>query len=291
MLNKQIDSLLKTNTRVRNNLKFELALIAVGVVLFFTYYFKFSQLTNVIALSTLVFYIIYMRVDYYNWTLSDQNEKIEFELNEIQSVMYKYVDENMNRIRFSENKNLVSKDFYKKNLERMTLTALYTDSKLIRFLYTLLFLYKFNEDSYAQMILATNNILEHREKLEEFYNENGYLPEGVYYYAEQAEQLKTKALNFAHTFIYAIPKSYDLENMTEKIIERFHELLKPHVIAIKKMSIKQNVQNGINRTTRFVNTEDHLAQPMDTDLQKHINSKYNKTYHKLEQQDRFELYI
>lgn len=291
MWNRQVDELLKTNTQESNNLKFQLVVLGLLTVYFLTTYFHLDQLGNVLALLTFVVYIMYLGLDYYNTTTTGSNEILEYKLNAIQSTLYTYTEEYLNRIRFSNNRFQMSKQIYKSILKRMETLWLYMDAKLVHFLYSLMFLYKYNEDSFVEMVLCTNGILKIRGELEEFYNENGYLPENVYYLSESAEELKVKALNFAHTFIYKIPKTYDLENMIEKILDRFHQLLKPHIIAIKKMTIKHTIQTGINRTTNFVDMNDHQANPMDTNLQKHINSKYNKTYTQVEQQNRFEIYI
>lgn len=289
MLNEKLDQLLKTN--INNHLKFELMVIAILVIFFFTYYFQFNQLVNVTALLSLVFIVVYIRLDYYNYKISDTNEQLEYQLNEIQNVLYKYIDDVLEKIRYSDTNNLMSRSIHKQLLERVQLTWLYTDAKLIRYLYSLLFLYQYNEDSYVQIVIGINNILKIRGELEEYYRSNGALPDGVYYFAETAEELQTKVLNFAHTFIYKVPKTYDSEIMTEHIITSLHTLIKPHVQTIKKMSIKQTVQEGVNRTTRFVNMIDYEAQPMDTSLQRSVTNKENKSYSKVEQRNRFELYI
>lgn len=253
----------------RRTLKLELAVIAVAVVYFFTTYAKFNQLTNVIALFTLVAVILIIRLE---WSLTEENgtnEDLMYKLNKIQSKNFDYVEDQMKRIRASKNKGLASKEIYDRMITQMTLDWLYTDSKIIRFFDSLAFLYSGNPDSYVQMVVATNSLLELRGKLEEFYNDTGKLPKGVYYIAQTAEELKLKALNYAHSFIFITGKTKipDAEYTIEKIINELHLLLKPHVTAIKQMSIKQNVKEGINRTTKFVDTSDHLPKPTDEDPQ------------------------
>jgi hypothetical protein len=260
----------------RKRYVFELVVFGLVLVFLFRLYIPSESIVYVSMTIGLVGLILWFRMKNYNNTTVDLNETIHFRLNLIQSQMYEYVDEQMRKIRFSDTRKFLTKEVYTANLSRVRLSHLYTDIHLINYIYDLLFLYEYNEDSFASMVMAVNGILRIRSELEMYYSANGYLPENTAYQVESAQELMKKALNFAHTFVYKLPKSNDISSITAKIIKKMHILTKKHVTEIKRIAVKRNIQEGINRNTKFTELRDSLPEAREQ---------------RFEDTNRFELYI
>jgi hypothetical protein len=260
----------------RKRYVFELVVFGLVLVFLFRLYIPSESIVYVSMTIGLVGLILWFRMKNYNNSTVDLNETIHFRLNLIQSQMYEYVDEQMRKIRFSDTRKFLTKEVYTANLSRVRLSHLYTDIHLINYIYDLLFLYEYNEDSFASMVMAVNGILRIRSELEMYYSANGYLPENTAYQVESAQELMKKALNFAHTFVYKLPKSNDISSITAKIIKKMHILTKKHVTEIKRIAVKRNIQEGINRNTKFTELRDSLPEAREQ---------------RFEDTNRFELYI
>ena len=238
---------------------FELSVLGVILVMFYRAFVPFEQGGYLLAMMTMIGLVLWYKMYNYNHKSIDTNKAIEYKLERIQSQMYIYVDSRMRRIRFSDTNNLLSKTIYKENLDRVKLDYLYTDARLVKYIFELIFMYPYNTDSWGSMVIGINGILKIRAQLELFYKSNGYYPENVVYQAESADELLKKVLNFTHTFIYTLPKSNDVESIVEKTIKKMHLLLKGHVRTVKKMTVKNNIIQGINRTTKFTELRDNIA--------------------------------
>lgn len=273
--------------------QFKLELVALSVlVVFLVYrYFDYSQFTNALAVAIVVGCVLYLRSDIYFTKHRDNNQLLDHKLNKLQSQMYMYVEERMTRIRLSDNRKQLTKQIYKQSLNRVRLTHMYTDSKLVHFCHSLIFLYRYNEDSFASLMLAVNGVLRIRTELEHYYDVNGELPPSVSYDVQTAEELHKKAVNFAHTFIYSVPKTNNLEYTIEDVLDTLYRLLKPHVVAIKRMAIKRDVKIGVHRRTHFTELNSGLSKPVDSFIAKVANPRYNKKLNSNEYYNRFELYI
>jgi len=258
-----LDQITDLRSVYRKRYVFELIVFGLVLVFLFKIYIPSDKLGYVTGIVSLVGIILWFRMKHYNNTRVDMNEKLNYRLNSIQSQMNEYVNEQMVKIRYSDTKNLLTKSVYSANLARVKLDSLYTDIRLINYIYDLLFLYKYNEDSFVSMVIAVNGILRIRFDLERFYAANGYLPENAVQQVESAQELMKKALNFAHTFVYTLPKSNDISSITSKIIKKLHVLLKRHISVIKRIAVKQTIQEGIHKRTKFIEHRDNLPSPRD----------------------------
>ena len=257
-----LDQITDLSSVYRKRYVFELVVFALVLVFIYRMYVPLESSGYIFTIITMVGLVLWFSMKRYNKTTIDTNEQIEYKLNRIQSVMYTYVDEQMRRIRYSDTNELLTRNVYQDNLDRMKLGALYTDIQLIRYIYDLMFVYKYNSDSFVSMVLAVNGILRIRLDLESFYVANGRLPVDTAYQVESATELMKKALNFSHTFVYKLPKNSELgpSEITSRIITKMHTLLKKHVLVIKRFAVKQNVQEGIHRGTKFTELNDNIPE-------------------------------
>lgn len=287
-----MDSVLQTLLFKRSGyldrFKFQLAASSVLVVFLVFRYFEYTHFVNALAIALVVAGVLYVQSSFYFTQHKDNNQLLDYKLNQLQSLMYSFVDDQMNRIVFSENNKLLTRKIYKQSLNRVKLTHFYIDSRIIRFCHSLSFLYQYNNNSFANVMLAINGILRIRTELEEYYNVNGELPPSVSYDVQTVEELHKKAVNFAHTFIYTIPKTNNLEYTIEKILSTMYRLLKPHVIAVKRMAIKRDIKVGVHRRTQFTELNYSISKPIDSLASRISDPRYNK---KLDSHDRFELYV
>ncbi|ARR74969.1 hypothetical protein SAGO17_0050, partial [Mimivirus AB-566-O17] len=263
-----LDQITNLNSVYRKRHVFQLVVLGFVLVFMYRLYIPFENSGYIMTMATLIGTVLWFIIKNYTNKKVDMNETIQYRLENIQSRMYSYVDTRMRRISTSDSNNL-SRKIYSENLSRMRLDYLYMDVALINFLYDLLFLYKYNNDSFASMVIGVNGILSIRNELEEYYNSNGHLPDTVTSSVDSAKELMTKTLNYTHTFVYSLPKSLD-SGLTSSIISKMHKLLKVHVVVIKKFAVRKNVQEGINKRTRFTEMRDHLPEARDTSVDDHF---------------------
>jgi hypothetical protein len=281
--------LLYSNSIYNNKFKFELAGLSLFVVFILFKYFKSTQFTNVLAVLVIVLFVLYIRTRVYIDTNSDSNQIIDHKLNELQKIMYTYVDERMLRVKYSNNKNILTKAIYKKSLDSVKLSHFYVDSVIIRWCHSILFLYDYNPESFASILMAINNILLFKTQLHDYYKANGYFPDTISFDAQIADKLHKTAVNYLHTFIYTIPRIPQLQHdqLVEKLTIQLYILLKPHITDIKKMAIKRDIQVGVNRTTLFTNINSASSKPIDSQFLESLKPKKTPTI----TSSRFELYI
>jgi hypothetical protein len=288
---RQLSKIIYSNSIYNNQFKFELAGLALFVVFIIYRYFIVgsSQFINVLAVIIVVLGILYIRTRVYIDTHSDSNQILDYKLNELQIVMYQYVNESIKRIKYSNNASQLTQDIYKQWTSRVKLSHFYTDSTLIHFCHSIIFLYDYNPESFASIMIAINNILVVKTQLYDYYQANGYFPDTTTFDAQMADSLHKTAVNYLHTFIYTIPRIPQLgsDQLLEKLTRQLYKLLKPHIVDIKRMAIKRDVKVGVNRTTQFTELNSAVAKGV-SQIQ---NQKHLASHSKSSSNAHFDLYI
>jgi len=222
-----------------------IALISL-ILYIFTYIFpsSYGYVIILVVFSLIIanYYIIYSEN-----SISNDNNTIMNHLMTLQEITNKYIDKKLENV-----KNKLSKKVMYQIYTNNNLNSLYIDSDLIEFLYSVKELSKWNDSEFYLLLKGTNNILQLRKEIEEFYDKNNSYPDNINQMMENALILRTNTINNMHNFIYTVPKTSKMYNYIDKIIERY-------MILISRNTDKIYYYTKDNIKQKGINTESNLA--------------------------------
>jgi hypothetical protein len=247
-------------------LQFETLVVIVGVLIFFNHYFK----TNYGFVIILLAFALYIANNYI---------KIR------QKVSTDFNIETLNKLAKLQQKsdeaiNLKMEIFYNSQIDtnnisvarnalvgKSNLDSMYVDANIIHFLHSILPLADYNINEFYLLLQGTNNILQIKKEIDDFYAANGEYPSNTGELLENALELKTNTINNVHNFVYSIPKTKMTNLYLESVIERYSILISRVTDSVYKSYLHNIKKRGINTSTKFV-TYDTTKPYDDTNLDK-----------------------
>ena len=211
----------------------------------------------IIILITFGFYVTNSYVQLTEDSAKDINKLTLFKLNSLQEKIYEYIQFRVQQVSIG-NQHLNAKDtqiLYDKN----KLNALYIDSSLIEFLYSIITIYDYNPNEFYLFIKGTNNILKQELEIKKFQDANGEnaYPENVQEMFELAIQFKTNCMNNLQNFIYSVPKTKIMYDYVDNILTSYSFLINKHLTKLHQYQKNYVKFVGINNRTKFI----YLDQP------------------------------
>jgi hypothetical protein len=253
--------------------------VIISFILILFCFSKIFGLENSMYIIILIVFGIYITNSYVK-SISNQvvdtNKLIYLKLQNLQEKMYEFIQYKINNTTIGNQKisNVKQEELFAKN----KLDALYIDSNLIEFLYSIISLYDYNPNEFYLLITGTNNILKLQLEIEQLRNQNGPFPENIQEMLKTAIQLRTNCMNNIQNFIYSVPKIKIMYKYIDTVSNTYYSLITQHIKQINiyyKLNIKQN---GINSMTSFININENgdFANDFDTiDNHSVIPSKFN----------------
>ena len=249
-------------------IKLEVLLLGLGIIILLTHYFD-KTYGFVILLLAFVLYISNTYVKIRNNSLGDFNKITMFKLNSLQDKTNEYTKNKMRQMN-----NTISQSNTKNQLNpNYQLNSLYIDSNMIHFLYSILPLYQYNPNQFYLLLKNTDQVLQIKKEISDFYEANKKYPENIAEMFEISLQLKTSGINHLHNFIYSIPKSNKMYDYLNDVVNRYNILISRNTDDIYKAYLHHNKLTGINNSTKFVSY--NTTKPYDPILN-HTANEPNK---------------
>ena len=246
------------------------------IVIFSKIYGSSTQGIFVILVVTLALYIsnLYVKVntDTLNTDLDDVNKSTMIKLETLQSKVYEHIHKKIvsatgSGLKLSKNDQIVL-------LSKNKLDSMYIDSTLIHFLFSIVPLYEYDNESFYMLLKGTNNILKLRKEIEDYYLANKDLKikhvqklpsfrtdpeikqepiylENISEMFEIAIQLKTNCMNNLQNIIYSVPKTNKMYTYIDESIQRYTILINRNLDIFQKYVNQSNLK--INNRTKFIN--------------------------------------
>lgn len=233
-------------------LQFETLIITIAIIMFFTTFFDRSY-GFVIMLIVFAIYIANQYVIIRNNKTQDFNRVTMMKLNSLQNKSIEYINSQVKLMNSNSNSAKIPQSDIDKLYQSHTLDSLYIDANLIHFLFSIIKLYDYNPGEYYSLLQGTNNILKIKRDIDLFYETNGSYPDNTSELLQGALELKAKAINNMHNFIYNVPKMNIMYSYVNESIGRYSVLISRITDDIYN-SYKKNIKiRGINSQTKFVN--------------------------------------
>lgn len=261
------------NERGRS-IKFNTILIILIVLMVMNFYFSGKNnnidLTSVIILIFFALIIANYYIRYEKENIDDFNINTMTKLAAIQSEMDSFIEYKAEFLRKTGAKNVD----YHKLFKNKKVSSLYMDANIINFLHSVLKLSEWNKELYYKLTMRTNSILFILEEIERFNesNKNSELSyqENIAEMLELSMELRLRAINDIHDFIYTIPKSNRTNIYLNNVSERYRVLITRVTDNIYTHYRRALDQRGITNMTKFVN---YFDSPRALDP-----SEFNKFY-------------
>lgn len=233
--------------------KFNVLVIFIFSLIVFTK--SFGSLNSGVAVVILASFALivcnlYLKMNYSESILQDKNKITYFKLQSLQEKVYNHVLSKIQRASIA-GRGVPMKD-QENLLKKNKLDALYIDSNLVIFFYSIIKLYDYNEDEFYMLLKGTNNILKIRKDIENFYNVEKQYTENINEMFEIAFQLKSNCLNNLQNIIYSVPKASIMYNYIDDSIVRYNSLINKNLDAIDGYIKRSIVENGVNNRTKFI---------------------------------------
>lgn len=226
--------------------KFRVIIFFIVVLLIFTKIQLTGKSVFVLLSLVLSIYLSNLYVKVNKNELDDTNKLIYFKLQSLQSKTYEYIQYKIkNNLGQKINIDLL----YSKN----KLDALYIDSNLIVFLYSIIKLSDYNPNEFYLLLKGTNNILKLKNEIEKYFDSNNNYPQNISEMLQNIINLKVNCINNIQNFIYTVPKTNIMYKYIDSIIVEYSVLITKNIKVIHKYHLDYIKQNGINNTTVFVN--------------------------------------
>jgi hypothetical protein len=226
------------------NLQFEV-LILITFITAFLFIYAPKTYGFVILLLALLYFISNNYINLQTSKFDDFNKITMTKLQSLQDISNKYI--------LSLGKLGYKPKIVNNLLNNNKLDSLYLDANLISFLYSIIDLNSFNSKEFFFLLENTNNILKIRRQIEDYINaNNGKTPENIAQMFESAINLKTKAINNVHNFIYSVPKINKMFQYIEDIIDRYSVLISRNTDIINSYYQYHLKNTKINTMTKFV---------------------------------------
>lgn len=224
------------------DLQFKSILIFLFIMLFFSYYFKNYSYIIILIVFSYIITNTWIKSQYSK--ITDFNKETIYKLNIIQSLVDSVMKERQKRftqtLNTHDNKNMFS------NYKNSKLDFLYTNAKLIHFIYSIKFLYNYKPLEFFLFTKGVNEILKIKDILNYEQTQNT-----IYNFSKTALELRTKTLNNLHNFIYSIPKNKHMSTYLNNIINIYINLINNDILTIIN-HYKKSIKN-INNKTKFIN--------------------------------------
>jgi hypothetical protein len=250
--NNILDLFTQGNGTYDKNLQFELILLAVGLVVFFNYYFT-NNYGFVIILLAFVIYIASMWLKVRRTASFDFNKVTLYKLRRIQKSVNDVVEIKIRQIRKTSSGNISRREL-RRLYASNKLESLYIDANMIHFIDSLSPLQEYNPSEYVLFVKGVNGILRIRREIEDFLEANGEgsYPVNITEMFGSAIELKKKTTNNLHNFIYSVPKTNVMYRYIDDILDRYNVLITRN-LDIMDRYYKDNInRQGINNRTRFI---------------------------------------
>lgn len=233
-------------------LQFETLIIIIAIIMFFSTFFDRSY-GFIIILIVFAIYIANQYVIIRNNKTQDFNRVTMMKLNSLQNKSNEYINSQIKLMNSNSNSAKIPQSEIEKLYQSHTLDSLYIDANLIHFLFSIIKLYDYNPGEYYSLLQGTNNILKIKKDIDVFYKSNGTYPENTSELLQGALELKAKAINNMHNFIYNVPKMNIMYSYVNDSISRYSVLISRITDDIYN-SYQKNIKiRGINSQTKFVN--------------------------------------
>ncbi len=225
------------------DLQFKSILIFLSIMLFFSYYFKNYVYIIILILFSYIITNTWIKNQYVK--ISDFNKETIYKLNVIQSLIDSVIKKRQKRFLQTLNKIDDDKNLYI-NYKNNKLDFLYTNAKLIHFIYSIKFLYNYKPLEFFLFVKGVNEILKIKDIITSDQSQNT-----IYNFSKTALELRTKTLNNLHNFIYTIPKHNKMYKYLDNIIHLYLNLINNDILIIINI-YKQSIKH-INSKTKFIN--------------------------------------
>ena len=220
--------------------------------MFFTTFFDRSY-GFIIILIVFAIYIANEYVIIRNNKTQDFNRVTMMKLNALQNKSIEYINSQIKLMNSNSNSAKIPQSDIDKLYQSHTLDSLYIDANLIHFLFSIIKLYDYNPGEYYSLLQGTNNILKIKKDIDLFYETNGSYPDNTSELLQASLELKAKAINNMHNFIYNVPKMNIMYSYVNDSISRYSVLISRITDDIYN-SYQKNIKiRGINSQTKFVN--------------------------------------
>jgi hypothetical protein len=233
-------------------LQFKTIIIGVVIIITLNYYFRDTTI-NVIVIIFFVIAILntYLKMNYN--AMDDTNNMLMYKLNKIREENNNNIKLKIDRIKSSK---INSKEFQLVITKLYTdnkLDFLYTDARLISFIYSILPLSKWNGDEFFSFLKGVNNILRLKYEIDNYYKSNGEYPINTSEMLESALELRVNTTNNLHNFIYSVPKLKMMTDYIDKVLFRYSQLMTYNIVSIYNSYKENNLKRGITNSTKFIN--------------------------------------
>jgi hypothetical protein len=252
-------------------IKFEVILLSIGIILLLTQSFD-KTYAFVIILLAFVIFISNTYVNIRNSSLGDFNKITMFKLNSLKNktnIYSQYKMRQMYQGKLAQTKQST-------NSMENKLNSLYIDSNMIHFLYSILPLYQYNPNEFYLLLKTTDQLLQIKKEILEFYEANNKYPENIAEMFEISIGLKTSGINHLHNFIYSVPKLNRMYNYMNDVVNRYNILISRNTDDIHKAYLHHNKLTGINNSTKIVSY--NTTKPYDPILNHSINEAKSQTF-------------
>jgi type III secretory pathway component EscS len=255
-------------------IKFEVILLCLGIIIILTSMFD-KTYGFVILLLAFVLFISNTYVNVRSNSLGDFNKITMFKLNTLQDKANEYYQYKMRQMNSNISQNKVKQSLN----SNYQLNSLFIDSNMIHFLYSILPLYQYNQNEFYLLLKSTDQLLQIKKEILEFYEANKKYPENIAEMFEISIQLKTSGINHLHNFIYSVPKLNRMYNYMNDVVNRYHILISRNTDDIHKAYQHYNKLTGINNSTKIIsyypNLGNNTTKPYDAMLN-HNSNEPNK---------------
>ena len=235
------------------SIKFNVILIILIILGIMNFYFGYNS-GSIILLIIFALIIGNYYTKYENENVDDFNIITMAKLATIQSEIDNFIEYKMEFLKKTGAKDVD----YRRLFKNRKVSSLYMDANLINFLHSIRKLSEWNKELYYKLTIRTNNILAILEEIERFNEANKESEEPSYQeniaeMLELAMELRLRAINDIHDFVYTMPKSNRTNVYLSKVNERYRILITrvtDKIYTHYKLSLDQR---GITNMTKFVN--------------------------------------
>lgn len=187
-----------------------------------------SQQFSVVVLLTfaLSLYIISVYVSYYDKKKFNKNEEIMEKFIKIQNTL-------------NNTNTSLTKD-YKNSTEVENVSShLYVDSTMIEFVYSILWLHKYNQQLFYKYMMGVNNILKFRAENEEYYARNKKPHPDFNDMVKASIEMKFNTIENLKSFIHVIPRTKEFTLSLNDIVLHHHKMMNKNLYLLEKINWKR----------------------------------------------------
>lgn len=199
--------------------------------------------------------VIYLALKFTQGQESKRNEELMYELSIIQDFMYKQTEKTINKF----GKDMVTNANLENMYKRSTMKYLYMDPDLFHLYYGVLEFGKYDAEDLADVIKASNSLLQLRYELENI--KDIQLPD---YYYDNAYDFYRNIMNSMHSMMYNLqPATVDTRAYLTYVLKNLQLLLYRNLDKIKAVILQKQAENGITSNSKMFMPED-MALGYDT---------------------------